>query len=296
MTGIHDFEYAKPKTLAETLSLLAQYGNKARVLAGGTDLAVQIKEGTATPKIVIDIKGLEELKTLIYSDNRLSIGALVSFSDIIKSDVVNDTFPLIRDASATVGSVGIRNRATICGNICSAVPSLDSGPALLVHEAVACVQSANGERKVRISEWFLGPKTTALQTGELLTGLQVPLPEKKSAGCYVKLGRYSGEDLAQAGVGVLALKDNEYRVAFCAVGPIPKRAAKIEALLNGNDLTDALLEEAKALVPEEISPITDIRSSKEYRTLVVKVMLERGLKSAISRLRGESTRPGVLWV
>ena len=134
-----------------------------------------------------------------------------SFTQIIQSDIVQEYFPLLADAAGTVGSVGIRNRATLCGNICSAVPSLDSGPSLLVYEAVAHLKSADGERDVPLSEWFVGPKQSALSAKVLLTGITVPIPEKKAAGCYVKLGRYSGEDLAQAGVGVLALEGYEYR-------------------------------------------------------------------------------------
>jgi carbon-monoxide dehydrogenase medium subunit len=184
----------------------------------------------------------------------------------------------------------------MAGNICSAVPSVDSGPALLVYEAEVSTKSADGGRAIPIDEWFVGPKQSALKTGEIVTGISVPLPEKTCAGCYVKLGRYAGEDLAQAGVGILALEGNEYRVAFCAVGPVPGRSGKIEALLNGNDLSDALIEEAKALIPEEISPITDIRSSKEYRTLMVKVMFERGIKAAVSRLTGNRPEDGAIWV
>lgn len=296
MPVAHEFEYFKPTTLDEAINLLSEYGDTARILAGGTDLALKIKEGTETPDVVIDIKGIEALKRLELDHDSLFIGSLVTFSNLIYSDLVKEKFPLLRDASSTVGSVGIRNRATMAGNICSAVPSLDSSPALLVHEAEVFVKNANGGRTVPIDEWFVGPKQSALKTGEIVTGISVPLPEEKCAGCYVKLGRYAGEDLAQAGVGILALEGNEYRVAFCAVGPIPKRSEKLETLLNGNELTETLLEEAQALIPEEISPIADIRSSKEYRVLMVKVMFARGIKAAVSRLKNEHPEDGTIWV
>jgi CO/xanthine dehydrogenase FAD-binding subunit len=296
MPVAHEFEYYKPTTLDEAISLLSEYGSGAHVLAGGTDLALKIKEGMETPDVVIDIKGIEALKRLDLDNNSLFIGSLVTFSNLIDSDLVKEKFPLLQDASSTVGSVGIRNRATMTGNICSAVPSLDSGPALLVHEAEVSIKNVNGGKTVPIDEWFVGPKQSALKTGEMVTGISVPLPEKKCAGCYVKLGRYAGEDLAQAGVGILAFEGNEYRVAFCAVGPVPRRSEKIETLLNGNELTDTLIEEAKALIPREISPITDIRSSKEYRVLMVKVMFERGIKAAVSRLKNEYPEGGAIWV
>ncbi|MDY0096005.1 MAG: xanthine dehydrogenase family protein subunit M [Candidatus Vecturithrix sp.] len=291
-----EFEYVKPATLDDALSLLAKYGDRARILAGGTDLCLKIKEAAERPEMVIDIKGLHELAVLEYVENRLHIGAAVPFTRLIESRFVQEYFPLLRDASATVGSVGVRNRASMGGNLCSAVPSLDSGPALLVHEAVAYVRSRKGERSVSLLDWFVGPKRSALQPDELLTAIAVPTLSKKAGACYVKLGRYSGEDLAQAGVGVLALEGHEYRVAFCAVGPVPTRARKIEAMLHGNELSESLLKEVKALVPEEISPITDIRSSKEYRTLMIKVMVERGLQAAVSALRGERSEHGAIWI
>ena len=291
-----EFEYVKPATLEDALALLAEHGERARLLAGGTDLCLKIKEAAETPEMVIDIKGLQELAVLDYTQSHLHIGAAVTFTRLIESQLVREQFPLLGDASATVGSVGIRNRATMGGNICSAVPSLDSGPALLVYEATAHVKSRKGERRVPLLEWFVGPKRSALQPDELLTAISVPTLSKKAGACYVKLGRYAGEDLAQAGVGVLALEGHEYRVAFCAVGPVPTRARKIEALLHGKELTEALLKEAKTLVAEEISPITDIRSSKEYRTLMIKVMLERGLQAAVAALRGERTEHGAIWV
>ena len=173
------------------------------------------------------------------------------------------------------------------GNICSAVPSLDSGPALLLYEATVVVKGKDGERRIPIEEWFLGPRKTALKEGEIVEYIEVPLPDKKHGGCYIKLGRYNGEDLAQVGVGVLALSGNEYRVAFCAVGPKPNRARKIEELLKGKEITDSVIEEAKKLVEEEISPITDIRATKEYRMHMAKVMLDRALKAAVERLNGK---------
>lgn len=296
MAITHDFEYFKPATLNEALSLLSKYRENASVLAGGTDLCLKIKEGTETPAAVIDIKGIDELNTLSRDDNGLHIGATVSLNQLIDSDIIKEHYPLFRDAAKAIGSVSTRNRGTMCGNICSAVPSLDSGPVLLLHDALVLTRSTEGERKIPIHEWFVGPQKTARKPEELVIGILVPPLHKKAAGCYVKRGRYFSKDLAQAGVGILVCEDNEYRVAFCAVGPTPKRGTKIEALLNGKELSDALIEEAKTFVPEEISPITDIRASKEYRILVVKVMLERGLKNAVSKLRGKPVEPGAIWV
>jgi carbon-monoxide dehydrogenase medium subunit len=181
----------------------------------------------------------------------------------------------------------VRNRATLAGNICSAVPSLDGAPALLDYEAVVSVQGSKGKRKIPIGKWFVGPKKTALRNGEMVLGVKIPLPKKKNGTCYVRLGRYRGEDLAQVGVGILALAGDEYRVSFCAVGPVPARATKIERCLNSKELTSELIHEVQELVPDEIQPISDVRAGKEYRMHMAKVMLERGLKAAVARMIGK---------
>ncbi|MBI5244193.1 MAG: xanthine dehydrogenase family protein subunit M [Elusimicrobia bacterium] len=286
-----EFEYYKPKTLPEALALLAKHKGKAQALAGGTDLLVWMKEGLRSPEAVVDVKALKELKGLDLKGGALHVGARTTFAELIESKLVKEKFPLLWECSRTVASVGVRNRATLAGNICSAVPSLDSAPALLTYEAVVLVQGSKGKRDIPISQWFTGPKKTALKDGELVLGVKIPLPKKHGA-CYAKLGRYRGEDLAQVGVGIMALANDEYRVAFCAVGPTPMRAKRIENALNGNKLSDELICRAQELVPQEIKPISDIRSSKEYRLHMAGVMLERGLKAAAARLAGEGPAYG----
>lgn len=286
MAIAHKFEYVKPSKLDEALEVLSKFGAEASVLAGGTDFAVRLKEHNNAPKMLVDIKGIDELKTLKLENGTLKIGALVTFSELIESEMIKQNFPLIHEASTTVASIGTRNRATIVGNICSAVPSLDSGPALLVYEADVLLKSKNSERKVSIKDWFTGPKRTAIAVGEIVVGLEIKLPSDKNGTSYVKLGRYRGEDLAQAGIGVMVTDKKHYRIAFCAVGPVPVRAKIIEDLLNGKEIDDKIIAEAKLLVDKVISPITDIRSSKEYRMHIAKVMLERGLLKAKERITG----------
>jgi CO/xanthine dehydrogenase FAD-binding subunit len=154
----HEFKYQKPISINKVLKLLAEYGEKARILAGGTDLVVKIKEGLEEPAMVIDIKGIDKLGKIQKKDNTIHLGALVTFTDLINSKLIQTKLPLIWEASKTVASVGTRNRATIVGNICSAVPSLDSGPALLCYNALVCLKNLEGERFVPIQEWFTGPK------------------------------------------------------------------------------------------------------------------------------------------
>lgn len=291
MPILNDFEYFKPTYVDEAINRLSTHKNAA-ILAGGTDLVVNLKQEIATPDAVVDIKGIDELKKMKFENNRLFIGSLITFAELVESDVVKEKFPLIMETCKTVGSVGIRNRATMVGNICSAVPSMDSGPLLCVYDADVFVKGWDGEREIPVSNWFLGAKETALKDDELVTGISIPLPEKKHAGCYVRLGRYAGEDLAQVSVALMAFSDNTYRVAFGAVAPVPIRAKKIEALLNGKRINGNLIEKATQIIPDEITPITDIRASKEYRMLMAKVMFERGIKAAVDRLNGSGPAYG----
>jgi CO/xanthine dehydrogenase FAD-binding subunit len=286
MAIAHEFDYVKPGTLEEATALLAKHGARARVLAGGTDLIGWIRDDLVQPDILVDIKGIAGLKEIALRSNVLSIGALATFGDLLDSAIVEEQFPLLREMACRVGSTGIRNRATLAGNICSAVPCCDAGPVLLVYEAVIQVVGPQGRRSIPIREWFLGPQKTSLAGGEIVTGVALPYPESPHGGCFIKLGRYRGEDLAQASVAVLALAGNDYRVAFGAVAPTPVRAGRIEAILSGRPIDDALTKRAKTLVPQEISPITDIRATKEYRTGMVSVMLERAVKTAVSRRDG----------
>ena len=286
MAIARQFEYVKPPTLREAVRLLARYGTRARALAGGTDLISLISDGMVAPETVVDIKGIAGLDRIEFKNNVLSIGALVTFSDLRESPIIASKFPVIREMTGWVASVGIRNRATMVGNLCSAVPCCDSGAVLLAYDAVVLVTGPTGKRKVPLRKWFLGPRKTVLKRGEIATGVTVALPKKKHGACFVKLRRYEGEDLAQASVTVLALAGNCYRISFGSVAPRPIPAERIEAMLEGQALSDDLIQQAVRLVPEEITPITDIRASKEYRLHMVGVMLERGLRAAVARLAG----------
>ncbi len=286
MPIIHDLEYVRPETLDEAVRALTGAREGVQVLAGGTDLVGWMRDELIAPRLIVDIKRVPGLADVFVRDDSIVIGALVTFTRLLECVVVRQHFPLIREAAGRMASVGIRNRATLAGNICSAVPSCDGGPVLLVYEARVGVQGPAGARTIPMTEWFLGPRKTALLPGEIVTETAIPEPSGGHGGCYVKLGRYRGEDLAQASVAVLALPDHRYRVAFGAVAPTPVRARRIEALMNGSALDDALIAEALALIPQETAPITDIRASREYRVHMLRVMFERGVRAAVARLEG----------
>jgi carbon-monoxide dehydrogenase medium subunit len=286
MTITRSFTYVKPGSLPEALALLAEHGREAAVLAGGTDLVSWMRDALVAPEVVVDLKGLPDLGGIALVDGTLRLGALATFSDVLRSPVVAAAFPVLAEMAGVVASVGIRNRATVAGNLCSAVPSNDAGPILLAAGASLQTAGPKGEHTIPLAEWFLGPRRTSLAEGELVTGITIPLPGPHG-GCHLKLGRYRGEDLAQASVAVLALPDRRYRIAFGAVAPATVRAATIEACLEGRALDDAALAEAAGLVAGAISPISDLRASAEYRDHMCRVMLVRALRAAAGRLAGD---------
>ncbi|MFA6598415.1 MAG: xanthine dehydrogenase family protein subunit M [Ignavibacteriaceae bacterium] len=287
----NQFDYVRAKNLDEIFGVFPHYKNPV-ILAGGTDLVEFLKTGVVQPDVVIDIKGLDLLKDIRLGNNILWIGAGVTFNELIESEIINEHFPVIAEMSKTVASVGIRNRATLVGNICSAVPCMDSGPLLSVYKANVITAGQIGERKIPIEQWFIAPRKTALFKNEIVKGISIQLPDKKHAGCFVKLGRYNGEDLAQVNLAILAFEDYSFRISFGAVAPIPVRAMRVERLLNRQKLLPDLLEKAKQILEEEIAPITDVRATKEYRMHMAKVMLDRGLYTAVDRLNGEGPAYG----
>ena len=288
-----EFGYAKPRALKEALDLLsARPPGGAVVLAGGTDLVAWMRDGAVSPGFLVDLKGLEELRGIRFRGGRLWIGAATTFAEIVESPLVRRHAPILAEAGGMVASVGVRNRATVAGNICSAVPCCDSGPALLVYGASIHVSTLRGKKTVPASKWFLGPRRTALPPGGVVTGIS--LPAGRHAGAFAKLKRYRGEDLAQASVAVRVDARGEWRVAYGSVAPTPIRGPKVERLLKGAKTPDAArVKRAVALAEAEVAPITDIRSSQAYRRLMVGVMLERAVRLAAERLAGRGPDYGI---
>lgn len=286
ITIAHEFAYTKPATLQAAVAALAEHGPGARVLAGGTDVVPWLRDEAIAPTTLIDIKAVPDLHLITDLDGALHLGALVTFADLMASHHVAERYPLLIEMSHLVASAGIRNRATVVGNICSAVPSCDAGPVLLVYEAEVHVVGPAGERTVAIADWFEGPHATSLSADEIVTGLTLHPPAEAHGSAFVKLARYTGEDLAQANLAVIVTAADRYRVAFGAVAPIPRRLDAIETRLEGRPLDDDLVAGAQELVAAAISPITDVRATKEYREHMCRVMLGRGLRAAVARRNG----------
>lgn len=286
------FEYFKPKTIDEAINLYDTYGSKAKFLAGGTDLAVMVDDGMISPDYVIDLKGINELKKIELQNEYLYIGAGVTFTDIIHSELVKKHAPVLWEASKTVASNAVRNRATLAGNICSAVPSADSAPALLVLDAIVLIKGKESIKEVPITQFFVGPRKTVLQIPEIVLGVKIPLLNKNFGSCYIKLGRYDGEDLAQVGVAVLVNENMEFKISFGAVAPVPVRAFDAEKLLSQKEISESKIEAAIPVALGAISPISDVRASKEYRLHVSGILLKRAINTSLLRLQGKGPQYG----
>jgi carbon-monoxide dehydrogenase medium subunit len=281
------FDYLAPETLDDALSLLAQHQAKAKLIAGGTDLVPQLKGRLRpTPHYIIDLKKIAGLDYIRYdAKNGLAIGALATIKAVIGSSVVRDRFGALVQAAANMASPQVRNRGTIAGNICNAVPSADSAPALLVLEARLKLVSHKGERTVAISDFFTGPNRTALADDEMLLEIQLPTPPPHSKGVYLKLGPRQAMDLAIVGVAVLAVADKgkcqDIRIALESVAPTPIRARKAEAVLREQMFDGKLVSKAAQTAASETKPIDDHRASAEYRREMVAVLTERALEQAL---------------
>jgi CO/xanthine dehydrogenase FAD-binding subunit len=292
MTIVSDFAYLAPTSLEEALVHLAAGNGQVAVLAGGTDLVPWMRDDRVSPETVVALRRVPGLARLDVDGGALHIGCLTTFSALLASDAVRQHLPLLVEMAGTVASVGIRNQATLVGNICAAVPCCDAGPGLLALGAEVHVASTAGTRAVPIERWFEGPRRTALRSGELVTHVAVPLPAPDHGAAYARLSRTRGEDLAQASVAVVVEPGHRYRVAFGAVAPTPVRATRIEARLAGHALDAGLVDEVVAMVGEEIRPISDVRASAHYRLRMSEVMLRRALAAATARAAGEGPAYG----
>jgi aerobic carbon-monoxide dehydrogenase medium subunit len=275
-------EYFEPKTVSEALSVLAKHGAEAKVIAGGTDVMVDIKF-KEEPGGLVNIKKIPGLSGIKENGNGLRIGALTTIREVETSALVREKLPVLWEAAHQFASLQVRNTATIGGNIGRASPSGETLAPLLVLDAKAKVAFAEGEKTEPFSAFFQGPGKTSMGAKGLLTEIEVPYPAAGSKGVYLKHAVRGAMDIAMVGVAVLLTPDagknniEDVRIGLGAVAPTPVRAPKTEALLKGKPLTAALLKEAGALAASEASPISDQRSSAENRRWIVEALTRRGL-------------------
>jgi len=320
------FDYLKPKTMDEALALLNQYGKKAVLLAGGTDVIVMVKQKNMSPELLISLQGIPGLDRIEY-DGTLRIGPMVTHRTIEKSESIRKEFSALADAVDVLGSVQIRNVATIGGNICTAAPSADTVVPLLVLGAQLKLKGSKSERTIPIDQFFSGPGRTVLSQGEILTEISIPKPLPNTGSAYWKHQRRQALDLPILGVAVLLSLDKatvtcsdllcttspistvlhsleedelackEIRIALGVAAPTPMRARKAESLLRGKKISDELLEKAAIAATEEAQPRDSIRGEAWYRRDMIKVLVKRMAMKCIERvLRPEETVfPVRLW-
>lgn len=280
------FDYVRPGSLEEACAVLADPAGAAKVVAGGTDVLVQMRASGLQPSVLVslrDVPGLDFVRA--EADGGITIGAVTPLGAIEHSPEVKERFPAVAQAAAWVGSVQVRTRATIGGNLCNAAPSADTAGILIALGAEAIVTDGLGERVVLLEDFFTGPGETVLQRGELLKAVHVPPAPARSFATYLKTFR-SAMDCCTVGVGLCATFETdssvvkEARLALGAVAPTPMRARAAEALLAGRELDEVTIAAAAAKAVEESQPIDDIRASAEYRRVLVEVMSRRVLTAA----------------
>jgi carbon-monoxide dehydrogenase medium subunit len=284
---MHRFEYCAPTNLPEAISLLNRYGSSARLIAGGTDLLIALKERSDRPAYLINLAGMPELCFIDYDPaDGLRIGAAVTVREVEKSALVRSCYPVITSAAASLASVQIRNLATVAGNICRASPSADLPPALLALGASVRLAGPAGQRVVALVDFFSGPGKTVLHPDEILTEILVPpVRPYRSGAVYLKHSPRRAMDLASIGIAA-ALTLDEGRcsavgIAMGAVAPTPRRAPQAEAVLAGQRPTPELIERAAEAAACEASPISDVRASAAYRRQMVGVLVRRALQQAL---------------
>lgn len=280
-----DFEYFAPDSIGEVCQLLSQFGAKAKLISGGTDVLVKMKNELLAPEVLVSIKNLEELKKIEYVPGKgVVIGARAKHNDLVYSELLAKRYPSIPGAAKQMAHNQIRNSGTVGGNIVNAVPSADLPPILIALSATVHIVGAKGSRSLALEDVFTGPNTTCLAPDEIIT--EVIIPDQKMTGStYMKFGLRAAGALAVAGVAAAVWVENgvikDVRIVMSAVGPTPMRAKKAEDFLKGKKITDELLAEAGKKAAEECKPIDDYRASAEYRRNLVSVFTKRSLRKAI---------------
>ena len=290
---IRPFDYWAAPGLDEALNELDLHGADAKVIAGGTDLVLNMKKKNILPRRVISLHNLDELDFVQPDDSRVRIGALTKHADLAADPFLKQHFPILCQAVGLIGSWQIRNVGTIGGNICNASPAADSAPALLVLNAQLIVASKTGENKIPLASFFTGPGETALETGQILKEIVIELPKQRSAGCYLKLRRRKAVDVSLAGVAFQAETGSDGNtlakvgIALGGVAPTPVRVPEAEAILVGLTLDKAItkVSDCAKIAVKAASPIDDVRATASYRRTIVDVFLHQCAQKVLSTLK-----------
>jgi aerobic carbon-monoxide dehydrogenase medium subunit len=294
--NLKQFEYFEPSTLPEAIRILSEQGSRAYPLAGGTDILVRMKRGEIMASALVNLKRIEGLNQIKKgSEKGISIGALVSISEIEDSPLLRSACPVLAESASVLGSPSIRNLASLGGNVGRASPASDMIPSLIVLKANVLVEGPKGKKEVEVEKFFSGPGKTILSSGEVITSIFVPGMAENAGAAYLKLGRTAGIDCCLVGAAAsltLSGKGNEAkeaRIALSAVAPVPLRGKRTEEVLLSGTLSEGRINEAARVAVEESSPITDFRGSA-YRQEMVRVLTYRAISRALEQAhRGGKT-------
>ncbi len=280
-------EYVKPNNLNDLHEVMAEHEARATVIAGGTNLIPDMRHGEKSPELLIDISDLTELAFIREDNGSIAIGAATTIAEMATNPILLENSPILASAAKQLGNPLTRNRATVGGNLVNASPCADTAPPLLALGASVEILSPGGKsRQVPLNKFFRGYKFIDLVKGEVLTAIRFPKPKVSTKGGHTKIGLRNAASICVASIAVVLDMDGKTcrtaRVAAGSVAPIPMRAVRVEKLLKGQEITDALLEECMTVVREEISPISDIRGSLEYRSYVTAMILKRCIRQAQS--------------
>jgi len=289
---LHPFAYVAPSTVAEAVAELNKHGDRARPLAGGTDLLVKARANVWELDAVVDIKNIPELMTLTVNGSGLSIGAGVPCYQVYDNSEVAAQYPGIVDGASIIGGIQVQSRAGLGGNLCNAAPSGDGIPSLIAHSAVAVIANASGTREVAVEDFCTGPSRTVLESGDLLVSIEVPKPAANTGAAYTRFIPRNEMDIAVAGVAAFVQLDasgknfESARIALASVGPTPILASAAGDSLAGKPVNDETIAAAAALAKDAATPITDMRGTVEQRKQLVEVLTGRMIKQAVERARG----------
>jgi CO/xanthine dehydrogenase FAD-binding subunit len=288
-------DYTAPKTLAQAVALLAKHGDRAKVLAGGTDILVQLREGRRDCDLLVDVKNIKPLNELTCNPKGktpdLRIGAAVPCYRIYEHKNVRKFYPGLIDAVELVGGIQIQSRASLGGNLCNASPAADTIPALIALQAVCEIIGPNGNREVPVEQFCTGPGRNSLQPGELLVAFRMPPPAANSGAHYQRFIPRNEMDIAVVGVGAAVTLDDAKtrctgaRIALAAVAPTPLLVAEAAAALIDGELNETLIDKAAGLAQAAAKPINDMRGDADYRKHLVRVLTKRVLNKAIERAK-----------
>lgn len=295
-----DFDYVRATRVDDAVKALAEYGDRAKVLAGGTDILVQLREGLREADVVVDVKKIPEIMEISFGASEgLRLGAAVPCYRVYGDVRIVQGYPGLTDAARIIGGWQIQARASFGGNLCNSSPAADTIPPMIVEAGVCHIAGPGGERTVPAAEFCTGPGRNVLGPGELLVSLAFPPPEEHSGSRYLRFIPREEMDIAVAGAAAWVRLDasgktvEAARIALAAVAPTPVVAEEAAASLQGSEVTKEALNRAGELAKKVARPITDLRGTAEYRTHLVGVLTSRALEGAIARARGGERRPGI---